>query len=229
MAAWTKPRWKRLAHASSQSGFSLIELSIVLVVMSLLASQLLIPLSAQREQQAMRQTESALFVARDALLAYTVLTGALPCPDYSLDRLDPNYGLATDTCHSASQEGWLPFRTLGLAETNHSGPASRLFYRVDPNFTRSSGQAIRLQTAFSNTFSGVFDENHFKLTSDTERPIAVLFSAGADGVLNGQNASFETSQARYQAHPTSPQFDDQLIWIGRPILFAGLIRSGQGF
>lgn len=223
MAVWTKPR------LPSQHGFSLIELSIVLVVMSLLASQLLIPATAQRQQQAARQTDAALFAARDALLSYVVLTGALPCPDYSIDRLDPNYGLATDACPNPSQEGWLPFRTLGLVENDGSEHASRLFYRVDPNFTRSNGQSIRLSTAFSSTFLGVYDENNLKLTSDAERPVAILFSAGADGVLNGRNASFESSQASYEAHPPSNQFDDQLIWIGRPILFSSLIRSGQGF
>lgn len=212
-----------------QSGFSLIELSIVLVVVSLLASQLLIPATAQRQQQAIRETDAVLSAARDALLSYAVLTGSLPCPDYSLSRNDPNYGLATASCHNPSHEGWLPFRSLGLAEGDGSTLSSRLFYRVDPNFTHSSGQPIRVSTAFSSTFAGVYDAQGIKLTSDAERPIAVIMATGPDGVLNGQNTHFSASQGRYEAHPPSDIFDDQVIWLGRPILFSWLIRSGQGF
>ena len=216
-----------------EAGFSLIELSIVLIIVALMASRLLPSLSEQKALQAERETLQKLEAARDALLGYAILTATLPCPDFQTDPTNATYGQAADTCLDSSTEGWLPFRTLGLPEGDAwfglipGSQAGRIVYRVDPAFTRSSGQTISLTTNFLISLS-VQDALGNKITSDAERPVAILISPGPDGVLNGENTSFETSSARYEAHPPSSGFDDRVIWLGRPSLFGLLVRGGHG-
>lgn len=61
-------------------GFILMELTVVLVIVALLLGGLLIPLSAQRDGEAIRGTEKYLADIRDALLGFAVANGRLPCP-----------------------------------------------------------------------------------------------------------------------------------------------------
>ncbi|MEY4593448.1 MAG: hypothetical protein RIR18_2343 [Pseudomonadota bacterium] len=221
------PRTKYMA------GFSLIELSIVLIIVSLLASNLLPNLQQQRQQQAIQLSQQKLETAREALMAYALLNGNLPCPDWQTNPSDSNYGLAADSCINSPSEGWLPFRTLGLAEGDGwfgllpGSQAGRIVYRVDPAFTRSFSQRISLNTTFISNLS-VVDFSGNKLTSEVERPIAILISSGPDGQLNGENASFELDSQipRYESHPQTAGFDDLLIWLGRPSLYGVLVKGG---
>ena len=220
-------------HTGHMNGFSLIELSIVLVILSLLSSVFLPNLQQQRQHNAFIKTQQSLEIARDALMTYALLNGYLPCPDWATLPADPAYGLASDSCISPNAEGWLPFRSLGLTEGDGwfgiaAGPhAGRITYRVDPAFTRSFGQRIALSTVFASNLS-IVDQAGNKLTSDAERPIAVLISSGADGQLNGENGIFrqDGQNPRYESHPATSGFDDQLLWLGRPSLFSVLIRGG---
>lgn len=223
------------SYTRSIQGFTLIELSIVLVIVSLLASAFLPNLQQQRQQNAVIKTQLNLETARDALMAYSLLNGYLPCPDWTSSLADPSYGQAAESCLNPSSEGWLPFRTLGLAEGDGwlgitpGANAGRIVYRVDPAFTHSFGQRIALNTSFASHLS-VVDHNGSKLTSDAERPILILISPGADGQLNGENSHFEqdNQNPRYESHPPTAEFDDQVIWLGRPSLFGVLVRGGLG-
>ncbi len=62
------------------SGFSLIELAIVLFIVSLLIGGLLMPLSAQNEIRGRQETDKALANIREALIGFAVVNGRLPCP-----------------------------------------------------------------------------------------------------------------------------------------------------
>lgn len=218
----------------SLSGFSLIELSVVLIILSLLASSVVPGLKQQQEIRNFRHAQQKLEFAREALLSYALLQGALPCPDWSFDPQSTNYGFAAETCTSPGSEGWLPFKTLGIAEsdtwqgTTGTSSSERILYRVDAGFTRSYGQSISLTTSFASHLE-IVDQNGIKLTSDAERPVAILIATGEDGLLNGHNATFEGNEqtARYESHPPLAGFDDQLLWIGRTSLFSVLIRGGS--
>lgn len=62
------------------SGFTLIELAMVLFIVSLLIGGLLLPLSAQNEIRGRQDTEKALANIREALIGFAVVNGRLPCP-----------------------------------------------------------------------------------------------------------------------------------------------------
>jgi prepilin-type N-terminal cleavage/methylation domain-containing protein len=223
MAVVTKGTIKR--SLPSEAGFSLIELSLVMVILALLVGPVLIPLQQQRTELTVRATEKQLEEAREALIGYALLMGHLPCPDYQSDPNQADYGLAASDCSHPSSEGWFPFRSLGLVG-NDVG-FGRIFYRVDPAFAGT--QPITANTSFSEAALSIYDQQSRKLTSDVERPVAILFSAGPNMELDGENASFEPTAGRYEAHPPTAPFDDIVVWVGRPSLLATLIKGGKGF
>ena len=62
------------------SGFTLIELAMVLFIVSLLIGGLLLPLSTQQELAGRQDTDKALASIREALIGFAVVNGRLPCP-----------------------------------------------------------------------------------------------------------------------------------------------------
>jgi prepilin-type N-terminal cleavage/methylation domain-containing protein len=153
------------------SGFTLIELAMVLFIVSLLIGGLLMPLAAQNEIRGRQETERALSNIRDALIGFAVINGRLPCPaDRTIASGAANAGMeatagtgATLTCACASVgspvakvgmpactsnsvTGVLPWATLGLPETDAWD--QRFDYRVDAVFSRGVISAPILTTSW---------------------------------------------------------------------------------
>jgi prepilin-type N-terminal cleavage/methylation domain-containing protein len=63
-----------------QPGFTLAELAIVLVIVSLLLGGMMAMVSSQTDQRNWNDTQSRLEAARDAILGYAIANGRLPCP-----------------------------------------------------------------------------------------------------------------------------------------------------
>lgn len=130
------------------TGFSLIELAIVLLVVALLLGGLLVPLTMQIEQQKIRETQKAMEEIKEALAGYALSHVAvdgkpyLPCPDADGDGLEDARN-GTGACPSF--EGRVPRATLGTARTDGWGRQFR--YRVEPLFSNN-------QTGFVLTNSG---------------------------------------------------------------------------
>lgn len=216
-----------------QRGFTLTELAIVLIIVSLLVGGMLVPLSVQRDIANVKETEKRLAEIRDALLGFAAINGRLPCPDTDNDPEAAGYGLEEALCSAdLIAEGYLPWKTLGVSQfdawgsTRTSATAPRIGdwrYRVDRNFAI----AITLATTFSTDSLTVRNNAGIALTSTTERPVAIVFSTGPNNVPNGENASFEPAGGIYQAGERSPTFDDLTIWLSRPQLFNRMIAAGK--
>lgn len=70
-----------LKHPNSAClGFTLMELTVVLVIVGLLLGGLLVPLSAQRDVEFVKATDKSLADIREALIGFAVINGRLPCP-----------------------------------------------------------------------------------------------------------------------------------------------------
>ncbi|MSQ59675.1 MAG: prepilin-type N-terminal cleavage/methylation domain-containing protein [Betaproteobacteria bacterium] len=67
----------------AQSGFSLIELAIAIIVIALLLGALLVPLGTQVEQRKIAETQLVLEEIKEALLGYAMMNGNLPRPSLS--------------------------------------------------------------------------------------------------------------------------------------------------
>jgi type II secretory pathway pseudopilin PulG len=131
---------RRLAARGLAGGFTLIEVTVVVLVVTLLLGSLLYPLSAQLQQRRISSTQRDLDEAREALIGFAMANGRLPCPDTDGDGLENARGLgdaATDGCAGGVYVGALPWATLGTARADAWG--NQLRYRVTNEFTRASG------------------------------------------------------------------------------------------
>lgn len=100
-----------LTPVNGQSGFTLIELSIVVMIMGLVLGGLAVPLAAQRENARLRDAEAQLKMLSTALTGYALVNGSLPCP------ASPGSNGSSDVAGGACslQHGFVPATTLGLS------------------------------------------------------------------------------------------------------------------
>ena len=213
-------------------GFTLVEMTIVLVIVALLVGGMLVPLSAQRDVQNIKETERRMAEIKEAVLGFAAIHGRLPCPTSETDPNSDNYGLEDAACIEV--EGYLPWKSLSVSPIDAWGSprssAAAPFvghwrYRADKNFvtsvslTTATGSALVVQNANGNS-----------LTTLTDGPVTVIYSTGPDRVANGKNEDTQSgpeTDPTYQSSDRSPTYDDQLIWIGRPLLFNRLISASK--
>jgi prepilin-type N-terminal cleavage/methylation domain-containing protein len=220
----------------AQVGFSLVEMAIVLAIVALLLTGLLPTLSSQIEQQRRNETRKQIAEIQQALTGYAIINGRLPCPTTTTDPANANYGVETTPCTAnPTAEGYLPWKTLGVSEidawgskrTSTGSPWTGYWrYRTDRNFS-NAGSLITLGTGFSTDALSIVDNGGTNLTTTSERPIAIVFSTGANITPDGQNASFQATSAIYQSDVPSSVFDDILIWVSRPVLFNRMVAAGK--
>lgn len=129
-------------------GFTLTEMAIVLVIVSLLIGGLLVPFGAQDDSRRVAETQKTMSEIRDALLGYAAANRRLPCPASSTSNgiEDPVGG---GTCNHP-YDGFVPAVTLGITSTSSSG------YVIDP-WAQSIRYALAPATAnaVTNVFSSV--------------------------------------------------------------------------
>lgn len=155
-------------HAVSASrrarGFTLIEIAIALVVVAALAGGALAALRAQTAYTRSAQVREQLRTAREAILAFAVANGRLPCA-------------ASDAAGAESvpcgQRGFLPWAVLGVGSTEQFG-SQPLRYLASPNLV--------VKTFNYNTLSGLdLRASGAKLASSDAVAFAV-WSVGEDGI-----------------------------------------------
>lgn len=223
---------------SAHLGFSLVEMAIVLTIVAMLMAGLLPALSGQIEQSRRKETRKILEEIQQALIGYAIINGNLPCPTTTTDPANASYGFADASCANPGTEGYLPWKTLGIAETDawgtprsSNGDLWRGYwrYRVEPAF--ASGVAFTLDTTSDMGLKLQVQDgagNPLTNTSDNKSPpVAIIYSTGPNLTADGFNATYETSNAIYQSETPSASFDDITIWISRPVLFSRMVQAGK--
>ena len=119
-------------------GFSLIEIAIVLVIISVLATMVAIPLATQIEQRRVEDTRKQIEVAKEALIGFAMANGRLPCPASTTSNGVASYctlgvGGCTATTTTtvailthgrcSDSNGLLPAVTLGIGPVDSQGYA----------------------------------------------------------------------------------------------------------
>lgn len=142
MGMWSK------SNLSQTRGFTLIEISIVLVVIGLLISGGLVALAPVLENAKRTETENTITKIEDALTLYAIQYGCLPCPangsiaagaagagqalsdngTYTANCVDDAGGTS---CSALAQTNVVPWATLGLQESDAiDGWNNRLNYHL---------------------------------------------------------------------------------------------------
>jgi prepilin-type N-terminal cleavage/methylation domain-containing protein len=209
------------------SGFTLVEVAIVLFVLALLAGSILVPLSAQMEQRHYDETTRTMNDVRDALLGYVVTHRYLPCPDSdgSNDGFEDVVGSAC-----ASAQGNLPWATLGIGATDAWGRP--FLYRVTPGFAQRPSVVSLTSTGSIRVCSTAACTAGTILTSDA----AVLFlsrgtnqgtcsAACPDEAANYDGNSDFVSHEMGRVGAASGEYDDVVMWIAPSMIFTRMIAA----
>lgn len=105
-----------------QTGFSLVEIAIGLMILSLAAVGLIASISKQTEQRKVSETRELVNSARAAVIAFASTNGRLPCPAIATsagqESIASNAG-GVVTC--SAESGFFPAVTLGLPNLDENG------------------------------------------------------------------------------------------------------------
>ena len=212
---------------SRNIGFTLVEMAIVLVVVGLLISAFLAPLSAQRDLNDYGKVRADLELIKESLYGYAIINGRLPCPTTQTSPAAADYGEEAANCIAPAPEGYLPWKTLGIREIDSWGIRRAATtdpwigywrYRVNANAAIPFG----LGTIFPATLS-VRDNAGNTLTANTESPLAIVYSTGKNLKSDGQNASI--LDGIYQSDVPVATFDDVTVWISRTVLMNRMVAA----
>jgi type II secretory pathway pseudopilin PulG len=163
---------KRTMSWPAAAGFTVLELAVALLVLTLVFGGLAMPIQTQVENRKIDRTQQALHKARIALLAFAATRGYFPCPADSLSagREPDTTDHATGTC--PSYYGFLPAATLGLDDIDAQG------YAIDG----WGGIANRIRYAVINQcVGGATNSNAFTRTNGMR---AAGIAALADSALS---------------------------------------------
>ena len=245
-----------LSTPSPSRGFTLVELTVVLLIVALLISGLLLPLSAQQDIKNLSAAEKQLAEIKDALTGYAIINGRLPCPmddTAGITIANANYGKSGADC---TRDGILPWKDLGVGETdpwgqkriNDGDPYNGYWrYRVHPCFGVPITTAVRADNSVmppavcnfpppppplpDRSPISVFVPGTVPVTlqhTTDEYPVLVVYSAGPDAVPNGRNVLTNAVTDRdYDASTRTQAFDDLVLWISRPGLFSRMASAGK--
>lgn len=107
---------------ATERGFSLIEIAIGMVILSLAAIGLIASISQQTEQRKVIETRGLVDSAQQALLSFASTNGRLPCPASAATAGQESIAsLSGGIVTCSSENGLLPAVTLGLPGLDENG------------------------------------------------------------------------------------------------------------
>lgn len=230
----------------SQDGFSLVELSIVLVIIGTLASSFIAPLSSSIQQARFKQTNRQLELIREAMHGYLVSVGKLPCPiDLELGKIG---GQESQGCSRSF--GGVPAAQLGvMGERGENGAlldswGRPIQYAVSladndtlgepgsPDWL-SVGELSRVGAANLNADLQLCTEAVSGECSQraliANQIVWVIYSHGEDERVEGVQVENQDNDkvfavTSYSNNAEQP-FDDQIIWASRSELVYWLLKA----
>ncbi len=221
-------------------GFSLLEMALALVILSMMMGWLMTPLRVQNGLHKYQQTDQRLTQAQQALLGHAIIYHYLPCPDTDQPPDGWENVLANQAC--TNDEGILPWLQLGVAATDAWGRFFR--YRADSTFTHHA-QWFSISAAESASNIQVTGEAG-AVTSIPSRPGAIILSHGENGLGGIQSVSGgQTYAMSAPVHPDEQEnadgdlvfvdkaqqqaggavFDDRLVMLSPKVLIQQMVQA----
>lgn len=122
---------KTTRYIKSNNGFTLVEISIVLVIFGLIIGGLLGPVKIQLDNMNIKETERSIRTSKEAIIGFAIRNGRIPCPDTNNDGQEDMSG-----SNCSSTRGLIPWVTLGVNQTD--AWHQPFTYRVDAQFADTS-------------------------------------------------------------------------------------------
>ncbi|MFS2002037.1 type II secretion system protein [Duganella sp. CT11-25] len=229
----------RPALRRRQSGFTLVEIAMVLLIVGLMIGGMVAPLASQLEQKKISETRRALDDAREALFGFALRNGYLPCPAISATN-----GLEDRTGSACNKRyGFLPWATLGVGRLD--GWNHLLGYTVTPAFsdsvllftlktprditiaTRDSNGQLIAATGINDIPAAIisFGHNGYGATSEQNTQIMDAGIGNVDEKTNLQSTGVALISRDPSDDPrtTGGAFDDIVSWVSPNILYNRMV------
>jgi len=245
-----------LCH-SHQSGFTLVEMAMVLAIMTLLLAGLVPTISGQLEQRRSAETKKQLEEIQQALIGFAIINGRLPCPATSASKgvESPTGG---GTCTNP-YNGFVPAATLGISTRNEDGlvldawnnpiryavtQANSYAYTTSNGMASTGISALTPNLLVCSTATGISGSDcgsaDYKLTAGDGVPV-VIYSIGKNGATGGTstdeaanpNPNSADNNRTFVSHTptgssaTNGEFDDLVIWISNSTLLNRMVAAGK--
>ncbi len=214
---------------ANQTGFTLIEMAIVLVIIGLLLAGLIAPLGVQRDLRDYAETRTELAELREALIGFALSHSALsgnpylPCPAaIGGNGVEQRSG---GVCQILVG-GEIPWATLGLGQRDSWN--NTYLYKVTALYANSN-------VGFTLTPSG---DNNIKSTAGAVTNIAsnipaVIVSKGKNGAsasISLDEIENDNNDTNFVSHEqidvAANTFDDILVWLPDTILVNRMVSAG---
>ena len=216
------------------TGFTLVELAIVLVIVALLASGLMVGIAAQRNAAETIDAQRQLENIRETLTGFALTHGRLPCPALpNLTSSDASVGV--ENC--AQPHGVLPWVTLGLPEVDPWG--RRFTYYAHGSFTAavpSGALASFTLDTVGNANVKAGSGSSSNVASDLPAVVVSHGSRGAGGWqpngsqlpgVSGDEAENADADLTFISRTQDGNFDDLVTWIVPSILKSKMVAAGR--
>ena len=233
--------------ALNEQGFSLLEVAIVMLIVSMMLGGLLMSLGTTQEINNRTDAEDMLNEIKEALYGFAQANGRLPCPATanSNGRERPNGGGACN-----QRFGFVPSLTLGLSgDLNDDNLLMDEWLNPYSYYTvNSNGSAFTSANGMRNQGMAGLTPN-FRVCADAacgtvlvNRIPVIIMTQGADwstftaaDVDETENSGEQTiagyrhgSDRNFVTAPyIEDTFDDQITWLSTSILFTRMISAGQ--
>jgi type II secretory pathway pseudopilin PulG len=229
-------------------GFTLVEMAVVLLIVSLLLGGLLPSISGQIEKQRRAETIKYIDEVRNSLLGFSVANGRLPCPDTTSDGVEdiaaavtsndvPIAPQSTKKFACGATAGTIPYNTLGVSPTDSYN--STLIYAVTPAFgerneiwsANGGGGALLYSSFFKLTSAGTMQVCTAACAANlTTTAAAVIVSRGSNWAT--ANSTDETENTNGDTRFISRDFvqngfDDLVVWLSPNTLFNRMVAAGK--
>lgn len=230
---------------SSQAGFSLLELAIVLVILGIIAGFSLPLLTAQINRNAHIKTRTHQEYVLHALAAYVEKNGRFPCPA-APQATGVSLGLSKVHCRMKEAVGLLPFKTLGISEVYAKDGFKRyMTYVVEPELTKPDTALLHEQggwiTVKKEDMTSVLPPSQ-KNDPNPNYVALVLISHGESGLGSyaGKGTTVRLTGPMLSSHKKenmddnftfmeSGQTDDLIVWESRDQFLRHYVTSKDIF
>jgi prepilin-type N-terminal cleavage/methylation domain-containing protein len=227
------------------SGFTLVEMAIVLFIVALLLGGLMPTIASQVEQRQTNETRKQLDEIKEALIGYAIAKGNFPCPAISASDGAENRNVS-GACNQ--RQGYIPWSELGVAKLDAWGRIIR--YSATPLYTNTNpltkfklGDARDITISTRNAADALVN-----LSNSIDIPVVIL-SHGKNGygatldngtAVGDPSATNTDEKTNYAAAGTSfvskdqsarttgsGEFDDLVGWISANTLFGKMVAAGR--
>lgn len=196
-----------------RGGFSLVEITVVLIIIGLMLSGMLVPLSAQLHWQKVKETKKSLEEIKDALMGFAIIKNRLPCP------ANENGFESLSLCHT---QGFLPWAELGVGR--YDGWGNLFYYVVDDKVTLSIKARVRL-SKIELVRDSADDTSVYPINDRIFAP-CVIWSRGQVVELRSDNERENADRdGKYIFGGADQQYDDIVEWVNWNILKYRLIMA----